>query len=335
MRLIAVLLFIYSILSSSCSNDLDIHAPWKETMAVFGLLNQQDSVHYIRLNKAFLGEGNALQFALAPDSTNYPPGQIELSLDEILNGVIQRSFTLQPVTNIPKDSGTFAYPGQVIYSFYTGNSEKLNTQASYQLRVSNKKSGLKLSAETKVLGNLNFDMPISTLNFYPKHSLNVKWKSVEGGALYEVFLRFLYREYNKETHSDTVRKYVEFSLGRLNMDYKGAFQSMSITLNNIDIYRTLGIQLERPSPQNPVARIADSLLVRINVADEDLATYIMINQPSNTLAQERPSYSNIDNGIGVFASRGSYTRKFRIGDFTVDSLRSNSFTKDLNFDQRP
>jgi hypothetical protein len=182
---------------------------------------------------------------------------------------------------------------------------------------------------------MNFDLPFGTLNFYPRQNLNIKWKSVEGGALYEVFLRFLYREYRVNNPSDTIRKFIELNIGRVNLDFKGSLQSLNLPVNNIDIYRTLGLELSVPDPLDPVARIADSLLIRINVADEDMATYIQVNQPSNTIAQERPQFNNVVNGVGLFASRGSYTKKFRIGDFTVDSLRSNQFTKNLNFEARP
>jgi hypothetical protein len=132
-----------------------------------------------------------------------------------------------------------------------------------------------------------------------------------------------------------LRKYVELNLGRLNLDFKGAFQNLNKTMSNLDLYRTLALELKEPDPQNPVNRIADSVLIRINVADEALMTYLLVNQPSNTIAQEKPQFNNVENGVGLFASRGSFTKKFRIGDITVDSLRSNEFTKNLNFDDRP
>lgn len=331
----AIIAGLTAVLLSSCSNDLDINAQWKETTVVFGLMSKQDSVHYLRLSKAFLGEGDAMKFASIADSVYYDPQVIEVKIEEYLNNSITRTFELQAATDIPKDPGIFAWPGQVVYTFQTPANEGLNPMTKYQLTVHNKKSNHVLKAETQVLGNMNFDMPLGTMNFYPQHSLNVKWKSVEGGALYEVFVSFLYREYHLNKPSDTVRKFVELNLGRLNMEFKGAFQSLNKTMTNLDMYRTIGLELAPPDPNDPVSRIADSLLVRINVADEDLMTYLLVNQPSNTLAQERPQFTNVENGVGIFASRGSYTKKFRIGDYTVDSLRSNQFTRHLNFEERP
>ena len=38
-------------------------------------------------------------------------------------------------------------------------------------------------------------------------------------------------------------------------------------------------------------------------AGEDLSTYIMLNENSNSIVLDRPEYSNIENGIGILSSR--------------------------------
>ena len=55
----------------SCKNTLEVNAPWKETTVVYGLLNVHDTVQYIKINKAFLGNGNEMSFAKVADSINY------------------------------------------------------------------------------------------------------------------------------------------------------------------------------------------------------------------------------------------------------------------------
>jgi len=61
---------------NSCKTDFDIIAPYKETTVVYGLLDPDTSVQYIKINKAFLGEGDALVMAQQMDSTNYKPGTL-------------------------------------------------------------------------------------------------------------------------------------------------------------------------------------------------------------------------------------------------------------------
>ena len=48
-------------------------------------------------------------------------------------------------------------------------------------------------------------------------------------------------------------------------------------------------------------RIAsDTMEFFMEVADNTLATYIEVNQPSTEIAQESPDYTNVNNGIGIF-----------------------------------
>jgi hypothetical protein len=41
------------------------------------------------------------------------------------------------------------------------------------------------------------------------------------------------------------------------------------------------------------------------MGNDDLKSYIEVNSPATGIVQERPIYTNISNGIGLFASRGS------------------------------
>jgi hypothetical protein len=44
----------------------------------------------------------------------------------------------------------------------------------------------------------------------------------------------------------------------------------------------------------------------MTVGTDDLKTYINVNKPFSGIVQERPAFSNIDNGIGLFSSRYTY-----------------------------
>ncbi|MBE0652408.1 MAG: hypothetical protein IH594_01340, partial [Bacteroidales bacterium] len=62
LRLIITLLIAFLFLEQ-CSTDFDLNAPYKDIMVVYGLLNQNDSTHYLKINRAFLGEDDALIMA--------------------------------------------------------------------------------------------------------------------------------------------------------------------------------------------------------------------------------------------------------------------------------
>jgi len=65
-------LYLSVVLLSSCSTDFNTTAPYKEIMVVYGLLNPVDQTQYIRVGKAYLGEGNSIVMAQQKDSINFP-----------------------------------------------------------------------------------------------------------------------------------------------------------------------------------------------------------------------------------------------------------------------
>ena len=55
----------------SCDKDLQINDDYKDITIVYGLLNPNDSLSYIRIEKAFLSDGDIFQAAQIPDSNLY------------------------------------------------------------------------------------------------------------------------------------------------------------------------------------------------------------------------------------------------------------------------
>ena len=60
----------------SCSEKIDLIGDFKETAVVYGLLDHSDSMHYVKITRAFIGPGNALELAQIEDSS-----YISLSID--------------------------------------------------------------------------------------------------------------------------------------------------------------------------------------------------------------------------------------------------------------
>jgi hypothetical protein len=57
-----------------------------------------------------------------------------------------------------------------------------------------------------------------------------------------------------------------------------------------------------------------------------------VTEPSLSLVQERPSYTNITNGIGLFSARFmKVVDSLSISQITKDSLKINAHTRNLGF----
>ncbi len=335
-----VLVFTISIISlflGSCSNDLEINAPWKDVTVVFGLLNVDSSSHYIRISKAFLGEGDALEFASQFDSIYYNPDLLDVKVYRVYNDEVKDSFLCSVVTDIAKDPGIFSNPSQIIYSFNASLTGTEKENSIYRLEVKNTITGNVATAETKLVKPVTFSKPSPTnvnvpasrlIDLDPTKSTAIEWRTVENGKMYELFIRFKYREV---IGSDTVKKEVEMNLGRNTYDNSTVGDLKRLSIENASIFQAIHASIP---VQSSVIRIADSLQFQINVAADDMTTYLNINQPSNTVAQERPQYTNVTNGIGLFSSRNSKTRSKYINDETIVYLQADPLTRDLNWKDR-
>ena len=319
------LLFI--LILSSCSNDLDLLDQYKETMVVYGLLDQADTAQYIKIYKAYLGPGNALQMAQNYDSINYA-NQLDVEIERWYNGNKMESFVLNQNTGIPKDSGTFVYPDQVCYR----TNAVLDDASEYHLVITNTSTGKVARATTGLVKNLSISLPTSGGAFSvsnPKGKQKVDWLSSAHGKLYQVTIRFHYDE--AEPGGFLVSKYVDWVFAAQRSLTSQGGESMNITFLNEDFYKFLRGSI---AVNTTVLRYAKHKKIefRFAVAAEDFATYMDVYKPSNGIVQEKPDYTNIDNGLGLFSSRfNTVIYKDSLTKLSMDSLISGEYTSELGF----
>ena len=112
------LFLLITIMFVSCETDIDVNAEYKDIPVVYGLIDAQDSVHYIKITKAFLENGNALDLAAAASNFNYAAGDLEVIVEELDNGrKIQTHSLTRTVNEIAKDPGVFDDGENVLYKF--------------------------------------------------------------------------------------------------------------------------------------------------------------------------------------------------------------------------
>ena len=75
-----ILFLLSTILLFSCETEFEINADWQELMVVHGILDQSQQEQFVRINKAFLGEQDALVMASISDSSNYNPSDLLVRL---------------------------------------------------------------------------------------------------------------------------------------------------------------------------------------------------------------------------------------------------------------
>ncbi|MBN4065865.1 DUF4249 family protein [Candidatus Amoebophilus asiaticus] len=335
--LLILIIFLFSVYT--CKTDLELLADWKETTVVYGLLNPADSVHYIKINKAFLGEGDAYEMALVYDSL-YHKGSLVVKLIEYENGINKTEIILEVDSSISKESGTFSYPNQMLYM--TPGTNILNSTSSYKLEIKKVKTGEVIaSSETDLVNDFvvlepRTDTSTSVAwavgNAYSTYT--AKWNSAKNGKLYELIIIFHYMEFDKTTGdtvtSDGIINWPVFSRIKSSTTDGGEF--MTYEVNGKNFYTK--VKSYFGTSYANVNRKAGKLDFVFSVGGNELNTYIDVNNAQSGLVQSqvKPEYTNIDGGLGIFSSRFTKMVKGKsMTRFSIDSLACGEITKHLNF----
>jgi hypothetical protein len=335
-------------LMAGCSTDLDINAPYKETTVVYALFNQREDTHFVKINKAYLGEGDALAFAQIRDSSEYTAEDIEYAqVVQIYEGNELNTFDLQPITVNNREPGTFYSPAQTLY-FFKGIQQQisgstnptpvyLDQNSSYELRL--KVKGNELRASTVISNDFSIrpnDQDTATtsnrINFmalggggYATYELN--WTSRVNCKRFQVSWRFRYDEVRGD---DTTSRSFTQEWGTRIVSNSANSQELDLILPGEAFYRTVRDRV--PSDPSVTSRIFRGVDFLFTVADDEFNTFLSLQEPISGIVEERPTYSNIEGGVGLFASRYNKTVSGKwLNANSLAELRNGQFTQALNF----
>jgi len=328
LRILTILL-IPGFLLFSCKKELNLNTDWEDVTIVYGILNQLDSAHYIKITKAFLGPGNALQYAQVADSSNYHL-KLNVSLEAWSGSNLVAIYPFDTTTIDNKDSGVFYFPNQLLYV----NDSTLSPSYTYKLVINNPETGKIISSETKLVSSFLVSKPFAfqSISYDAGKNSKLEWTSAYGGKRYQVLVRFFYREISLTDTSQHEMKSVDWLVipGKLSSSDEGG-EKIEVSYPNDGFYSMLSAQIQvNPDVERVVPN--NSIKYYFIVAGTDLNTYIEVSQPSSSIIQEKPTFSNIENGIGLFSSRFMQEiDSINLSQRTIDEIRSNSLTKDLGF----
>lgn len=311
----------------SCNKELNVNADWKDVTIVYGLLDQTEDTTYIKITKAFLGPGDAMQFAKIPDSSNYAT-KLEVRIDEYDGTHLKNSYPCDTITIHNKKAGDsiFYYPNQLMY--YT--TAKLTQNYTYKLFITNPNTGKEVSAQTQLVQDFSIEKPVAIASFTPGYNFEVKWTAAKSGKRYQLIVRFWYQEAKKSDPAKLEMKYIDWLLFNNVLAADNQTAPFDYFFPGDAFYSVVGAKIPvDPEVDHRVAHHCDFIFT---VASTELNTYMEVTEPSLSLVQEKPTYTNIVNGYGIFSSR--YFKSLdslEISGPTKSELKVNSKTKDLGF----
>ncbi len=331
-----VLLAFFPLLFSHCSTDVDLIAPYQETTVVYGLLNPADSVQYIRVAKAFLGEGNALVMAGVNDSIYYPDSVITVVLQRWKNGILLDSTLLVRDETIQKETGIFSNQPNVLYRTVkdpVNHTDSIYKDCQYRIRIHNKYTGNEVTSTTGIVGDISVTIPSPNpaikLSMTASVPSTVKWYTAVNGKVYNLVIRFFYEEKLLSPPNTFTVKSADWTFSNVEVPDPRISVLREIEYIGEDFYKNLAAKVQ---PDNTVERKPLFVNFVFTIGAEEFYSYYLVNQPSLTINQEIPQYTNINNGIGIFSSRNIYTLSGKQLDVeSLDSLRNGRFTGGLSF----
>ncbi|MCX6280135.1 MAG: hypothetical protein NT004_18895 [Bacteroidetes bacterium] len=328
-RFIAFFLLLLTVFIS-CNKDLNVNADWKDVTVVYGLLDQKADTTFIKITKAFLGPGDAMQFAKIPDSSNYPD-KLEVRLDEYQDSSFIRSLPLDTVTIHNKLAGDsiFYFPDQLMY-FTTAS---LNENYIYKIFIKNKKTGKEITSQTNLVHDFEILRPVTQASFpAPPESFEVKWQQAKEGKRYQLLIRFFYNEYMVVAPKIGIKKSIDWIVfNDIKSPDNPSTQPFDLYFPSDAFYSVVGSKIDTSSlVDHRTALYCDFIF---SVAAADMNTYMEVTEPSLSLVQEKPTFTNITNGIGLFSSRFNKQQldTLWVSQITKDQLKVNYHTSDLGF----
>jgi hypothetical protein len=371
--------FITAFTLSSCKNDLDVLAPGEESVSVYGIINPNEPVQNIRINKVYLTDGDGLTAGQNGETINYGPGELKVTLQRFTNGS-----TTPTVTSI--GTGTIGAKKEIVLTetvvttaggnFNTQQriwqtTDKLYNSGEYKLTIKNINTGKEFTSQTimvdsvKATGNLppfiytafappghypvhcgigngGYTPPTASIQtqqlaYIDYHVLTgtpkISFKSVVNAKNYKVILRFHYID----SLTDNVtgyRRFVDMNFPTQTSSTLAGGEPLEVFFSTPDFYSNIASQIPKQTVGAIKLRRAHFIEYIIYASNEDMNTFLQVNQPSNSIAQDKPNYTNINGGVGVFAGISKTALGKELKSDFIDEISDNPLTSSLLFTKR-
>ncbi len=347
--------------TTGCTEKINIAAPYKDISVVYGLLDNRDAAHYIRIQKAFLDNNkSALDMAKTYDSNFYNNLNViikRLDFSYKIKDTIQLSLVNLDDEGYPKEPGVFFNTPNYAYKF-TG---ALNPNLIYRLVITNLNTGKVDSADAPIIEDADstifyIDALDPRLSAQPPldFSSTVTNRSYSFSGEYREPIGFKYKFYTESGDSliqdnpvDIAQAVIRFNwvdseitTGTMTPQYydfdagfvKTGKTSFTFYIKNAVLYNALATGLKK-APTN-VARLLDRCDLFVYMSTIDFATYrerSLVQGIGLTGNEIQPIYTNIKgSALGLFTSKGWRRGKVTLTPATVDSIMHRSMFAESN-----
>lgn len=275
---------------------------------IYGVISRNDSIHYLKVGKSFGAQHNPMESAQIYDSLFFKNMTVEVRSTSTSN-LVGDLLDVEKVIDIPKDAGIFHSPGQEIYSF--GGSFS-------QIQVKVIVPGLPVAkAEIRMVAISKLNTPKKAQQYVyliPNNPLRIQW---EGGSWNEIDVSFEFKEHLGDSVYRSRWVHIQ-NTNSYDSKYE-RYRELNITYNEF-----IMSVLKQIEPDDAVKEIfLGYISISIHEGDENMVHYMKyLNGYTDFNVNE---FSNIENGLGLLASRSTFNK---------DSLRFDYETRQTLINER-
>ena len=320
------------LLVSSCNNELDLTTEWEDIPVVYGLLSIQDTTHYVRVEKAFLDpEISALELAQVADSIYYGP-EVTVSLRRESTG---ETFQMERINGedigLSRDPGVFANAPNILYALDADDIE-LQADDPVSILIDRPTAGV-ATARTTMVGNIDVgaNAPPATvgsngLTITEDGEVGLSFRRTDAAAIYQTTMFIRVQEFvNGSSRGEVV---VEWPLTTIRRDDD---EGLVYRVPGSGFFTALSEALEE---DGAVTRQITELIYVVVGGSDEVEQLLSINAANTgiTSSQERPTFSNLEGGQGLFGSIFRFELpNIGVSSRTIQELREVEATRGLNF----
>lgn len=285
-----IIILFSGLLLVSCSNELKVNAPWKDIPIIYSVLDPSKDTHFVRIHKAFLGDKPVAEMASVPDSIYY--SDLQAIVEEYINGQKTRSFPLQIHPNPPKlNEGIFTTDGFRLYYF----TAQLQNNAQYKIIVS-RPGQPDATATTDLVGTYRIVRPVTQQLNLSGRSTDFAWTRPDRATIFTWELDLFYLEQKVNNPLDTVTKVITYTFNHEPINFP---QQLNYTFSTDQYFAFLAANFDSDPT---VYRFFRRMRMRLVAGHETMAQFVRVNAPTGGIVQERPLFTNVENGVGLFTS---------------------------------
>lgn len=313
------------VMFTSCSEDIDFAGSASEAPILYCLLDQADTLHYVKLTRAFAGNNNAVEVAQIADSNYY--NDVDITVEQWAENSKLQEWSLRDTVITGKDPGAFYSPDQKLYYFkaknlaydtvlITPNGSK-NVVLTYKLKaVINDGEGFTVSAQTNLvdgaavvspsyLGAYSFASITNGTTSYLQQVVRVNPGNSE---IVEARLQFFFDEYFNGVPVEKSFVWKLGSMTRASFTSTGAlFRANGETFYNL-------VKQNATNDPTITKRVLKKIRLYATCGTDELSKYILVNQPSNSIAQNKPTFTNLATSdgrpvVGIFSARSTIVQE--------------------------